>query len=79
MPLSLRESPKPCATAAGLAAAIPAVVFYNLSNVFLSTCSDRLSVARRHAQAYMTAKLAGTESEPGGKAKTVIHGIAIGE
>jgi biopolymer transport protein ExbB/TolQ len=33
------------ATAIGLAAAIPAVIFYNLANVFLSDCSERLSIA----------------------------------
>jgi biopolymer transport protein ExbB/TolQ len=32
------------ATAIGLAAAIPAVIFYNLANVFLSTCFERLTV-----------------------------------
>lgn len=33
------------ATAAGLAAAIPAVVMYNLATVYLSNCSDRLNLA----------------------------------
>jgi biopolymer transport protein ExbB/TolQ len=33
------------ATAVGLAAAIPAVVFYNLANVFLSNNAERLSIA----------------------------------
>jgi biopolymer transport protein ExbB/TolQ len=33
------------ATAAGLAAAIPAVIFYNLANVFLSNNAERLSIA----------------------------------
>ena len=33
------------ATAIGLAAAIPAVVFYNLANVFLSNTAERLSIA----------------------------------
>jgi biopolymer transport protein ExbB/TolQ len=33
------------ATAIGLAAAIPAVVFYNLANVFLSNKAERLSLA----------------------------------
>ncbi|MGA7323451.1 MAG: MotA/TolQ/ExbB proton channel family protein [Rhodomicrobium sp.] len=33
------------ATAAGLAAAIPAVIFYNLANVYLSDRSERLAIA----------------------------------
>jgi biopolymer transport protein ExbB/TolQ len=33
------------ATAVGLAAAIPAVVIYNLANVFLSNNAERLSIA----------------------------------
>jgi biopolymer transport protein ExbB/TolQ len=33
------------ATAVGLAAAIPAVIFYNLANVFLSNNAERLSIA----------------------------------
>jgi biopolymer transport protein ExbB/TolQ len=33
------------ATAVGLAAAIPAVVFYNLANVFLSNNAERLTIA----------------------------------
>ncbi len=41
------------ATAIGLAAAIPAVILYNLANVFLSTSSERLSVAAlRFAKAF---------------------------
>ena len=40
------------ATAAGLAAAIPAVIFYNLANVFLSHHAERLSIAAsRYAKA----------------------------
>jgi biopolymer transport protein ExbB/TolQ len=40
------------ATAIGLVAAIPAVIFYNLANVFLSNCSERLSIAAtRYAKA----------------------------
>jgi biopolymer transport protein TolQ len=42
------------ATAIGLVAAIPAVILYNLAGVFLSNCSDRLSVAaNRYAKAYV--------------------------
>jgi biopolymer transport protein ExbB/TolQ len=33
------------ATAIGLAAAIPAVIFYNLANVFLSNSAERLTIA----------------------------------
>lgn len=41
------------ATAIGLAAAIPAVVFYNLANVFLSNKAERLSLAAgRYAKLY---------------------------
>ncbi|MGO9172254.1 MAG: MotA/TolQ/ExbB proton channel family protein [Rhodomicrobium sp.] len=41
------------ATAVGLAAAIPAVVFYNLANVFLSNNAERLSIAAgRYAKFY---------------------------
>jgi biopolymer transport protein ExbB/TolQ len=41
------------ATAVGLAAAIPAVVFYNLANVFLSNNAERLSIAAgRYAKIY---------------------------
>ncbi len=45
------------ATAIGLAAAIPAVIFYNLANVFLGACFQRLTAAAsRYARnvAYMT-------------------------
>ena len=41
------------ATAIGLVAAIPAVVFYNFANVFLTGCAERLgSAAARYAKAY---------------------------
>lgn len=47
------------ATAIGLAAAIPAVIFYNLAIVFLSSCAERMSmVASRYARglAYETGR-----------------------
>jgi biopolymer transport protein ExbB/TolQ len=41
------------ATAIGLAAAIPAVIFYNLANVFLSSTAERLSIAAgRYAKTF---------------------------
>jgi biopolymer transport protein ExbB/TolQ len=41
------------ATAIGLAAAIPAVVFYNLANVFLSNTAERLAIAAgRYGKTY---------------------------
>ena len=41
------------ATAIGLAAAIPAVIFYNLANVFLSSNAERLSIAAgRYAKSF---------------------------
>ena len=41
------------ATAVGLAAAIPAVIFYNLANVFLSNSAERLAIAAgRYGKTY---------------------------
>jgi len=46
------------ATAAGLAAAIPAVIFYNFANVFLGHCAERLSIAgARFAKAFASNRL----------------------
>jgi biopolymer transport protein ExbB/TolQ len=52
------------ATAVGLAAAIPAVIIYNLANVFLSNNAERLAIAAsRYAK--ICAYGAGGESFPG--------------
>ena len=51
------------ATAIGLAAAIPAVIFYNLANVFLSNSSERLGVAAfQFARAFAAGHVSGRDT-----------------